>query len=209
MRRLIVLALMLSASVIAVRTQTEEPGKNELTVWGGFAPAVRTFDVDGRTWDGQFGMAALRYSRRFNNSDWLNIKYTVDAIPVAVLRYPDTVVTPTGPNTVRVDRVKETRYAFGASPFGLQFNFRPRKKVQPFLGLSLSALVFNKTTPNDLGKRLNFGSEGGAGIEYRLSNKKAITFGYKFYHISNASRGEVNPGYDAQMLYLGYTFFSK
>lgn len=209
MKRSIVLALVLLTGFTVSFAQTDEPAKSELTVWGGFAPAVRTFDLDGRTWDGQYGMVALRYSRRFNNSDWLNIKYTVDAIPAAVLHYPDRVITQTGPNTVRVDRVKETRYAFGGSPFGLQFNFRPKKKVQPFLGLSLSALVFNKTTPNDLGKRLNFGSEGNLGIEYRLSNKKALTFGYKFYHISNASRGDVNPGYDAQMLYLGYTFWGK
>ncbi|MGD9562486.1 MAG: acyloxyacyl hydrolase [Pyrinomonadaceae bacterium] len=206
----ILLLTLLALSAISAAAQTDEPGKNELMVWGGFAPVVRTFEpVGGRTWDAQYGMAALRYSHRFNNSDWLNIKYTVDVIPVAVLHYPDRVITQTGPNTVRVDRVKETKYAFGASPFGLQFNFRPKKKVQPFLGLSLSALVFNKTTPNDLGQRLNFGSEGGAGVEYRLSDKKALTFGYKFYHISNASRGEINPGYDAQMLYLGYTFWSK
>lgn len=205
----IIAALLFIFSALMVNAQTDEPGKNELMVWGGYAPKVRTFDLDGRTWDAQYGMAALRYSRRFNNSDWLNIKYTVDAIPAAFLRYPDRVITATGPGTVRVDRVKETRYAFGGSPFGLQFNFRPKKKIQPFLGLSLSALVFNKTTPNDTGKRLNFGSEGGAGIEYRLSNKKALTFGYKFYHISNASRGIENPGYDAQMLYLGYTFWSK
>jgi len=205
------MALALTAFfVIAAAAQNDDPPKNELSVWGGFAPAVRTFGpVGGRTWDAQYGMAALRYSHRFNNSDWLNIKYTLDAIPVAVLHYPDRVITQTGPNTVRVDPVKETKYAFGGSPFGLQFNFRPKKKLQPFLALSLSALIFNKTTPNDLGQRLNFGSEGGAGVEYRLSNKKAVTFGYKWYHISNASRGEINPGYDGQMLYLGYPFWGK
>lgn len=211
MKILTALAIMLACSAIAVRAQTDEPAKNELMIWGGYAPAVRTFDVGGRTWEGQYGMAALRYSRRFNNSSWLNIKYTVDAIPVAVLHYPDIVRTPSlvGGTPAPPVRVKETRYAFGASPFGLQFNFRPKKKVQPFLGLSLAALVFNKTTPNGLGKKLNFGSEGGAGIEYRLSNKKALTFGYKFYHISNASRGEINPGYDAQMFYMGYTFWGR
>lgn len=214
MKTLIIIAFFLASLAIGASAQADDLPKNELTVWGGFAPAVRTFDTGGRTWDGKFGIAGLRYSRRFNNSDWLNIKYTVDAIPVAVLNYPDelrtpTLVTPGGSTPGPIVRVRETRYAFGASPFGLQFNFRPRKKIQPFLGLSLSALVFNKTTPNDLGTRLNFGSEGGAGIEYRLSNKKAITFGYKFYHISNASRGEINPGFDAQMLYLGYTFWGR
>jgi hypothetical protein len=70
-------------------------------------------------------------------------------------------------------------------------------------------LPFTETTPNVTGKKLNFSTEAGAGVEYRLANKKAITFGYKFYHISNASRGIENPGYDAQLFYVGYTFFSK
>ncbi len=196
---------MLLLAGITVFSQTEEPAKDELSVWGGFAPAVRTFGpMGGRTWDAQYGMAAFRYAHRWNTSRWLNIKYTVDVIPVAVLRYPDRVVTPAGPQPV-----KETKYAFGGSPFGLQFNFRPKKKLQPFFALSLAALIFNKTTPNDLGKKLNFGSEGGAGIEYRLSRTKAVTFGYKWYHISNASRGEINPGFDSQMIYLGYTFWGK
>ncbi len=205
--KIFVLSLLLTAAV--ARAQTEEPGKNEVMVWGGFAPVVRSFDGITRTWDAQYGIAAIRYSRRWNTSDWVNIKYTVDAIPAAFLRYPETVVTPTGPGTVRVDRVKETRYAFGGSPFGLQFNFRPRKKVQPFIGVSLSALVFNEKTPNALGTKLNFASEGGGGIEYRLANKKAITFGYKWLHISNAGRGTVNPGFNAQLFYLGYTLWGK
>ncbi|HMQ05031.1 MAG TPA: acyloxyacyl hydrolase [Pyrinomonadaceae bacterium] len=189
--------------------QTEEPGKNEVMVWGGISPVVRSFDGFTRNWEGQHGLAAIRYSRRWDTSDWVNIKYTVDAIPAAFLRYPDTVATPTGPGTVRIDRVKRSRFAFGGSPFGLQFNFRPRKKIQPFVGLSLSALVFNERTPNELGTKLNFASEGGAGIEYRLADKKAITLGYKWYHISNAGRGTVNPGFDAQLFYLGYTFWGK
>ncbi|MBA3352556.1 MAG: acyloxyacyl hydrolase [Blastocatellia bacterium] len=193
--------LMLAAFVISA--QDEEPGKNELSVWGGFAPAVRTFDTGGRTWDATLGIGAIRYSRRFNNSDWINLKYTLDA-SVVVMNYPDKVVTGT-----TVTPVRETRYGFGVAPIGVQGNFRPRKKLQPFIGLSLGFLPFTETTPNVTGKKLNFSTEGGGGIEYRLKNKKAITFGYKFYHISNASRGIENPGYDAQILYLGYTFSSK
>lgn len=201
--------MLLTLSAVAVRAQSDEPGKDELSVWGGFAPAVRTFDPSGRNWDAKYGMAAFRYSHRWNNASWVNMKYTVDVVPAAILHYRDRRIVPTGPGTVRADVVKETRYAFGASPFGLQFNFRPKAKLQPYFALSLSALVFNKKTPNDVGTRLNFGSEGGLGIEYRLANKKAVSFGYKFYHISNASRGIENPGYDSQMLYLGYTFYSK
>ena len=203
MKRIVVSALWIVLATFAVPAQDEEPGKNELMVWGGYAPAVRTFEVGGRTWSGHLGIGALRYSRRFNNSDWVNLKYTLDA-SVVVLNYPDKVVTGT-----TVTPVRETKYAIGLAPIGLQGNFRPRKKLQPFIGLHLGFLPFTETIPNVTGKKLNFSTAGGGGIEYRLANKKAITFGYNFYHISNASRGIENPGYDAQLFFVGYTFLSK
>jgi opacity protein-like surface antigen len=203
MKRIAVAAVWVMLVVLAVSAQDEEPGKNELTVWGGYAPAVRTFAIGGRTWDASLGIGALRYSRRFNNSDWLNLKYTLDA-SLVVVNYPDKIVTGT-----TVTPTRETKYAIGVAPIGLQGNFRPRKKLQPFIGLALGFLPFTETIPNVTGKKLNFSTAGGGGIEYRLANKKAITFGYNFYHISNASRGIENPGYDAQLFFVGYTFFSK
>lgn len=203
MKKLIVSALWLVVASVVASAQDEEAGKSELMVWGGFAPAVRTFSTTGRTWDGKLGIGAIRYSRRFNNSDWVNLKYTLDASFVA-MNYADKIVTGT---TVRP--VRETRYGFGLAPIGLQANFRPRKKIQPFVGLHLGFLPFTEEVPNVTGKKLNFSTAGGGGIEYRLKNKKAITFGYNFYHISNASRGIENPGYDAQIFFIGYTFFSK
>jgi opacity protein-like surface antigen len=193
--------LFAAASITA--QQEEKPGKNEFMVWGGFAPAVRTFAPGGRTWDGKFGIGALRYSRRFNNSDWVNLKYTIDA-SIDVLNYPDKTISGT-----TVTPTRETRFAVGLAPIGLQANFRPHKKIQPFIGLSLGFVAFTERTPNLTGKKLNFSTAGGGGIEYRLANKKAITFGYNFYHISNASRGIENPGYDAQLFFIGYTFLSK
>ncbi|MEP6705479.1 MAG: acyloxyacyl hydrolase [Acidobacteriota bacterium] len=203
MKRIVVSAVWMMLAAFAVFAQDEEPGKNELMIWGGYAPAVRTFEIGRRTWSGHLGIGALRYSRRFNNSDWLNLKYTLDA-SVIVLNYPDRVVTGT-----TVTPVRETKYAIGFAPIGLQGNFRPRKKIQPFIGLHLGFVPFTETTPNITGTKLNFSTAGGGGIEYRLANKKAITFGYNFFHISNASRGIENPGYDAQLFFVGYTFFSK
>ena len=204
MRRIIASAVwLILASAIIVSAQDEEPGKNELMVWGGFAPAVRTFAPGGRTWDGKLGIGALRYSHRWNNSDWVNLKYTLDA-SLIVLNYPDREFTGT-----TVTPMRETHVAVGLAPIGLQGNFRPRKKVQPFIGLHLGFVPFFQRTPNVTGKKLNFSTAGGGGIEYRLANKKALTFGYNFYHISNASRGIENPGYDAHLFFIGYTFLSK
>lgn len=203
MKKIFVSAAWLMLLACAISAQDEEPGKNELMVWGGYAPAVRTFAIGGRTWDAQLGIGALRYSHRWNNSDWINLKYTLDA-SVLVMNYPDKIVTA---STVTPKR--ETRVGIGLAPIGLQGNFRPRKKLQPFIGLALGFMPFTERTPNATGKKLNFSTAGGGGIEYRLANKKAITFGYNFYHISNASRGIENPGYDAQLFFVGYTFLSK
>jgi opacity protein-like surface antigen len=203
MKRILVASVWMALAVFAVCAQDEEPGKDELMVWGGYAPAVRTFAVGGRTWDGKLGIGALRYSHRWNNSDWVNLKYTLDA-SVVVMNHPDKIVTGT-----TITPTRENRLAFGIAPIGLQGNFRPRKKLQPFIGLHLGFLPFTETVPNVTGKKLNFSTAGGGGIEYRLKNKKAITFGYNFYHISNASRGIENPGYDAQLFFVGYTFFSR
>ena len=203
MKRIVVSLVWMMLVAFAVSAQDDEPGKNELMVWGGYAPAVRTFAISGRTWDASLGIGALRYSHRFNNSNWLNLKYTLDA-SVVVMNYPDKIVSGT-----TVTPTRETRVGIGVAPIGLQGNFRPRKKLQPFIGLALGFLPFTETTPNVTGKKLNFSTAGGGGVEYRLSNKKAITFGYNFYHISNASRGIENPGYDAQLFFVGYTFFSK
>ena len=203
MKKILVSAVWLMLLAFSISAQDEEPGKNELMVWGGYAPAVRTFAIGGRTWDAQLGIGALRYSHRFNNSDWVNLKYTLDA-SVLVMNYPDKIVSGT-----TITPTRETRVGIGLAPIGLQGNFRPRKKLQPFIGLALGFMPFTERTPNVTGKKLNFSTAGGGGIEYRLPNKRAITFGYNFYHISNASRGIENPGYDAQLFFVGYTFLSK
>ena len=203
MKKLLVSAVWLMLLAFSISAQDEEPGKNELMVWGGYAPAVRTFAIGGRTWDAQLGIGALRYSHRFNNSDWVNLKYTLDA-SVLVMNYPDKIVSGT-----TITPTREPRVGIGLAPIGLQGNFRPRKKLQPFIGLALGFMPFTERTPNVTGKKLNFSTAGGGGIEYRLPNKRAITFGYNFYHISNASRGIENPGYDAQLFFVGYTFLSK
>lgn len=205
MKRIFVCAVWLALVALSVAAQSEEPGKNELMVWGGYAPAVRTFNPGGgRTWDASLGIGAIRYSHRWNNSDWLNLKYTLDA-SVLVMNYPDQRIVAGQPIVPQ----RETRLGIGFAPIGLQGNFRPRHKLQPFVGLHLGFMPFTETTPNVLGKKLNFSTAGGGGVEYRLKNKKAITVGYNFYHISNASRGIVNPGYDAQLFFVGYTFFSR
>lgn len=201
-----VLALLIVLP-FAVFSQAEETGKNEYTVWGGFSPDSSTLVKGiGRTPDARFGMIAFRYSRRFNNNDTVNLKYTADVVPVSFLNYPDVEIS--GGPVPSVSAVRPTRYAFGAAPLGLQMNFRPRKKLQPFIGASGGMLYFQKRTPNYVGTRFAFTADIGAGIELKMEKKRAVTFGYKYYHISNGDRGIENPGIDNNLFYIGYTFFT-
>ena len=205
MKTFAALALLLAVSVTAAFTQTEESGKNELSVWGGFSPDSNV-SLIGRTPDARFGIVALRYARRFNNSDSINLKYTADIIPAAFLNYPDIEIARNPPS---LRAVRPTRYAFGAAPLGLQVNFRPRKKVQPFISATGGFLYFRQRTPNFAGTRFNFTADLGGGLEIRLKENRAVIVGYKFHHISNAERGIINPGFDNNLIYVGYTFFSR
>ena len=200
MERLIILGLLVISSVCVAGAQDDNhDGRNELSVWGGYSPASTTaIRFLGRTPDVKFGIAALRYSRRFHVNDTVAIRYTADAVPLAVMAYPRFSGGP-----------RDTAVAFGGSPVGFQFNFRPRKKYQPFIATSGGILYFDKSIPNTLGRRLNFTFDLGGGVEIRQAKGRAVALGYKFYHVSNAFRGRINPGFDNNVFYVGYKFFTR
>src|SRR5262245_8817563 len=122
--------LLLVLIPLSVQAQNE---KHEFMVWGGFSPDSNV--LFGQTHDARFGIIALRYSRRFNTSDKVNLKYTADFVPAAFLSFPDLFSFPT---------VRKTAYAFGVAPLGLQANFRPRKTYQPFVGVAGGFLHFDE-----------------------------------------------------------------
>ncbi|MDQ3798483.1 MAG: acyloxyacyl hydrolase, partial [Acidobacteriota bacterium] len=161
-----------------------------------------------------YGQLAVRYSRRIATSESLALKYTIDFIPLAVINYDRRPVIQTAPNTFVVQSNSTTNYAFGLTPVGFQLHFRRRSKVQPFISANAGLLIFNKTIPDDRspvfparsGKHLNFTLAGGGGVDFLTDTGRTFTVGFKFHHISNASTGNINPGFDQNLFYIGYTF---
>jgi hypothetical protein len=200
MKRTLLAAAILLLSVYFICAQSSSTGaKNEYSVWGGYSPDSLTWiPAFGRTPDARFGIVAFRYARRFNNGDSVNLKYTADIAPLVVLNFPDQLFVPP---------VRKTGYAFGVTPLGIQANFRPHKKYQPFGTLAGGFMWFNKQIPNELGTKFNFTADIGGGVEIKVRETRAISIGYKYYHISNGGRGQINPGFDNNLFYLGYTFF--
>jgi hypothetical protein len=198
-RTSLAVALMLLLLSALISAQSSGDAKNEYSVWGGYSPDSNTWmPAFGRSPDTRFGIVAFRYSRRFNNGDKVNLKYTADVVPVAVLNFPDFLPVPP---------VRKTAYAFGVTPLGIQANFRPRKRYQPYWTLAGGFMWFNEHVPNILGTQFHFTADIGGGVEVKLHEKRAVSIGYKYYHISNGSRGQINPGFDNNVFYLGYTFF--
>jgi len=199
----LIFTVLLSINVAA---QTDDTPTHEFQIWGGGSPVSSTVFGSGRTSGARFGMINLRYARRFNNSDKVNLKYTFDAIPAAALSVPFFRAVPNG-NTFTVRKERRTAYAYGIAPLGLQINFRPRKKIQPFTAGSVGLLYFNKRIPDEFGTRFTYTAEVGAGAEIRLKEKRALTIGYKYLHLSNGGRGILNPGIDNNLFYVGYSFY--
>lgn len=195
-----------SNSVFAQNSASRgETAKNELTVWAG--GSFLTGSLVGKTDQVRLGQIGFRYARRFNNSDKVNLKYFVDVVPVTILSYPETRVVQLSANNFQIEDYRRNIYAAGAAPLGLQINFRPRKKYQPFINGSGGFLYFNQKTPAVGGTRFNFTADAGGGLEIKLKKQTAVLVGYKYHHISNGSRGFVNPGFDSNVFYVGYSFF--
>ncbi len=187
--------------------------KNEFAVWGAFAPDIpRLFSGSRRS---TFGEVGLRYSRRIATTENLALKYQIDLIPLAIINYErERLIPGIAPTPVVVDRSDQTAYAFGLTPVSFQLNFRRRAKIQPFVTVEAGLLIFNKKIPDDrsalrpnqVGRRLNFTPAGGGGVEFATGDARSYTIGFKFHHISNSSTGNINPGFDQNLFYFGYTF---
>jgi hypothetical protein len=185
-------------------TSQEATGKelNEFGVWGG--GSWISARVAGVARDTKLGLIGLRYARVLSSGKVAILKYTVDVIPFAILSYPksEPVQTATGPFIERT-----AVRAAGSAPIGLQVNFRPERRVQPFANVSGGCLYFARQIPNSLGTQFNFTADLGGGIQIKTRSHRAVTLGYRLHHISNAELGDTNPGYDSNLFYIGFSFF--
>ena len=176
---------------------------NEFGVWGGGSFSTPT--LIGKTEETRLAIVALRYARVLARGDNLSLKYTIDAMPVARLSFP--VFEQAAPPGSGVLKRRRTFTAAGLSPVGFQLNFRRRERVQPFVQTSGGFLYFGARIPEERGARFNFTGDFGGGVQWKTSLRRAWTFGYRYQHVSNGYRAEVNPGFDSNLFYVGFSIF--
>lgn len=204
----------LTTESVASLVQTDDAfdKKNEFAVWGAFAPDIPRLFSGSRS--STFGEIGFRYSRRIATTENTALKYQIDLIPLAIINYRTERLIQLSPTTFTYNRDRQTAYAAGLTPVSFQLNFRRRNKVQPFLTAAAGLLIFNKSLPDDRsplrpeqrGRKFNFTLAGGGGVEFLTDDARSYTVGFKFHHISNSSTGNINPGFDQNLFYFGYTF---
>ena len=221
--RLAVVAVLVSLAVIApcaAQTadsppSTSAPSTNAVSVWAGGSFA--TGRLIGNIRRARVGLVGLRYHRLLAPAspspsfDGPTLTYTADLLPVLFLSIPSGALPSlpsdeSSPARMSSSRPQDrTAVGVGVRPAGLRLTYRPHKRVQPFVAGSTGLAFFDRSVPNALGRSLNFMFDVGAGVRVVLTPTLTLTAGYRYHHLSNGFRGQINPGVDANLFRLGVT----
>ena len=187
--------------------QTLERGDNEFGFWGGFSPKATTIFEglsEAEAEDRRLFLAGFRYGRTLAANDTLALQWTVDAVPVALAT--GTIVSRSFVGGVQTFQ-RETAYGAGITPIGLQLDFANGSKVHPFAHVNGGFLYFNKSMPIEDSGQFQFVGEAGGGVRIFTSDRRAVSIGVKFHHISNGDRHGANRGLNNFVIYAGFSVF--
>ena len=182
-------------------------GDNEFGFWAGFSPKATTVfgglhedEADDR----KFFLAAFRYGRTLAANDSLALQYTLDAVPIAIAT--GVIVSRTTVGSVTTFQ-RETAYGAGVTPLGLQLDFLNSNKIHPFVHVNGGLLIFNKSVPIEDSGHFAFVGEAGGGVRIFTSDRRAVTIGLRFHHISNGGTAGSNRGLNQFVIYGGFSWF--
>jgi len=129
----------------------------------------------------------------------------VTCTPV-VTRYSTTYqgVTHAGTQT---DTCYGREWAIGEamSPVGMQWNFLPRRMMQPFFTGHGGYMYSTQQIPVPGAGSFNFTFDVGAGVEIYRTRTQSIRAEYRYHHISNHNTADENPGIDNGLFQVTYT----
>ena len=92
------------------------------------------------------------------------------------------------------------------SPVGMQWNFLPRQKAQPFFIGHGGYMYSTQPIPVTGAGSFNFTFDLGAGVEFYSGKTRSIRAEYRFHHISNHGTATENPGIDNGLFQVTYSF---
>lgn len=193
-----------------------ERGEKEWTFISSFAPTQPLFLSGNKEYDTagrKFGMLNIQFARTIGTKGPVTYQYFFEFTPLVVAlnnevrnpRFVSNTLTPSEPETIR-----KTAYGAGFQPANFRFLFRPNKRIKPFAQVGAGMMFFNQNMPVPESTNYNFTGDFGGGLHIMTNNepnnRRALTLGYRYFHISNFNTSAFNPGYNASTFYIGYSF---
>ena len=191
-----------SLHLSAQETQEVAPARNFIDIVG--AATLADGSLESTTVDRRLFVFGAAYSRVLKRNNVVETRFTSEVIPMALLREPFArFVGGQNPSSSRFTVMRET-YGFGASPLGIELDWLPRRKIQPFFGVQGGFLRFDRNVLSFLSSKFNFTIDGRGGVRMALPHERSISVAYAFEHMSNAYISRFNPGLDAHMITVTY-----
>jgi hypothetical protein len=94
----------------------------------------------------------------------------------------------------------------GMSPVGFQWNFLPRRQLQPFFIGHGGYMYSTKPIPISDAGSFNFTFDLGLGLEFYRSHTRSLRGEFRYHHISNHDTATENPGIDNLLYQVTYAF---
>ena len=190
-------------------------GDKEFAVEYGISPlnpsnfaGPKEFDVYGR----DLHLFTFRFTRVVGTKRNVSYQYMFGVTPLVVFRKNEVVntdyVSPVATPYISPTK-RETTYGTGFQPINFKFIFLAKNRLKPYAQTGAGIMVVNKAVPVPRSTLFQFTGDFGGGLMYMLSSRKAVSLGYKYFHISNGNiNGKINnPGFNANVFYLNYSFF--
>jgi hypothetical protein len=92
------------------------------------------------------------------------------------------------------------------SPVGFQWNFLPRRRLQPVILGHGGYMYSTKPIPDAGSGSFNFTFDFGAGLELYQTRTRSVRIDYRYHHISDHYTTAENPGIDNGLFTLTYSF---
>jgi lipid A 3-O-deacylase len=110
-----------------------------------------------------------------------------------------------GPASLAINK-PTTLYGGGLTPFFWQYNFTSSARVVPYFNLGAGMLFTSQNFPAGTSS-FNFTPQGGIGAYWFQKPHRAVSFGVRYHHISNAGITKPNPGHNALYFYGGLSWW--
>jgi len=134
------------------------------------------------------------------------VEMPLRAVPLVVVRnnpISAAVVDGTGQWFMALDTPRSSTLGFGLKPVGFRA-WAGSKRVRLQAEVSAGVVRFGSPLLASNATRFNFAYDMAAGIRMEVPSAGRAELGLRRQHLSNAGFGEVNPGLDSHVAYIGF-----